>query len=191
MDNNFFKVIEMCHIEEMEEAVTFFSDVYSVYIRRRISYVMDGQYTNVVDKAESVFQEHARTVRGKAVLKKCVDFIEGKAGDMQLKELVEEYNGNFAVSSIANPLPPPPGPSTVGKRPAADVVESAAAPALKRTAPVQPDAAAGAKKPIKKAVKGPTPVVPPEPAAGGGAIRVTGRRVDPAATAAMPVISKS
>ena len=152
---------------------------------------MDGQYNNIVDRAENVFQEHAKTVRAKAVLKKCLDFTEGRAGDMQLRELVEEYNGNFAVSSIANPLPRQPGPGTGGKRPAADVVESAAAPALRRTAPVQPDAAAGAKKPIKKPVSGPTPVVPPEPAAGGGAVRVTGRRVDPAATAATPVVSKS
>ena len=188
LDNEFFKVIQMIQSDEMEEATTFFNDVYSAYIRRRISYVMDDQFISISENAESVFQKHARTIHAKAVLKKCLVLIEGE-GDMLVEDLVAEYSGKLPVS-IANPLPPPPGPSKAGKRPAADVVKNAAAPALKRTAP-EPEAAAGAaKKPITKAVKVPTP---PEPAAaGGGALRAKPmNRVDPAATAAMPVISKS
>ena len=146
---------------------------------------------NVVERGEKLFQAHEKTVHIKTMLKKAVLYIEGRAGDTQLTELVDEYNGKLPVNSNPNPLPPPPGPSKAGKRPAADVVESAAAPALKRTAHVEPDAAAKAKKPIQKVVKNPTPIIPPEPAAGGGAIRLTGRPVKPAATAAMPVISKS
>jgi len=190
MDNNFIKVIEMTDNDEMEEATTFFNVVYSLYIRRRIGYIMDGEFKNIAEKAEAVFQDHNKTIHAKAVLTKCLMLIEGKAGDMQLTDIVEEYNGNLPVNSIANPLPPPPGPSKVGKRPAVPV-ESAAAPALKRTAPAEPAPAAGGKKPIiKKVVSGPPPVNPPEPAAGGGAIRVKGHAPRSPA-AAMPVISKS
>lgn len=190
IDNDYVKVIEMRESDaELENASSFFEKVYNPYIRRRVSFLMDGQYNNNVGNIEEKFQHHARTVYVKTILKDILNFIERKEGSKELKDLVDDYNGKVAINFNPNPSTPTPtpGPSKVAKRRAADVVESAADPNPKRsgTAPVEPDAAARPKKqPYKKPVS--APVIPAsEPAAGARR-----RPVQPAA-AAVSVISKS